>query len=429
MEIGILIFSFIVGSIIGWLFSKAKYNADNSKLVSEIEFLKSNLQEKEENLSKIKDSREELIKLQTKLEAFQNLSELVKKDFVQIASETIKQEQEDLRKQNRESLEEKILPLTKELGEFKEKVEKFNLSGVENTTKIVEQIGNLEKNNKIIEQEAKNLVEALTKNQNTKGSYGENLLDTILQSCGMQEGVHYTKQFVTKASNLKDDEIHTIRPDVVINLPNERHLIIDSKVTLTSYLDFVEDNSKINEFKTEVKKRITDLSNKNYQGAGDLLQPDFVLMYMPIESSVNLLYQDADLITQAYKANIIIVGTASLLTTIRLVNQLLAQQKQSESINQIVTAGTNLYETFVQFCEDLVDVQSKMNDVSSKLVTTINRFKRGNKNKPSLFSQVNALKDYGINTLKQIPEQFLEELESDEQLALEDKKEKTEDLV
>ena len=175
MEIGILIFSFIVGSIVGWLFSKAKYNADDSKLVSEIEFLKSNLQEKEENLSKIKDSREELIKLQTKLEAFQNLSELVKKDFVQIASETIKQEQEDLRKQNRESLEEKILPLTKELGEFKEKVEKFNLSGVENTTKIVEQIGNLEKNNKIIEQEAKNLVEALTKNQNTKGGVYETL--------------------------------------------------------------------------------------------------------------------------------------------------------------------------------------------------------------------------------------------------------------
>ena len=300
-----------------------------------------------------------------------------------------------------------MLPLTKELGEFKQKVEHFNLKGVENTTKIVEQIGNLEKNNKIIEQEAKNLVEALTKNQNTKGSYGENLLDTILQSCGMQEGVHYTKQFVTTSANLKDNELHTVRPDVVINLPDNRHLIIDSKVTLTSYLEYVEDNSKINAFKSEVKKRILDLANKNYQNAGDLSQPDFVLMYMPVESSVNMIYEDTDLITQAYKANIIIVGTASLLTAIRLVNQLSAQQKQRESVNQIVNAGSNLYDTFVQFCEDLIDVQKRMDDVSSKLTKTINRFKRGNKNKPSLFSQVNALKDFGINSVKEIPETLL----------------------
>lgn len=362
--------------------------------------------------------KEELIKLKAKMETAENLQEMIKRDFVQLANETIKHEQEDLRKQNRETLEEKLLPLTKELGEFKQKVENFNLKGVENTTKIVEQIGNLEKNNKIIEQEAKNLVEALTKNQIAKGAYGENLLDTILQSCGMQEGVHYTKQFVTKSASLKDDELHTVRPDVVINLPNDRHLIIDSKVTLTSYLEYIEDNSKLNEFKAEVKKRITDLANKNYQNAGDLSQPDFVLMYMPVESSVNMIYEDSDLIKQAYKSNIIIVGTSSLLTTIRLVNQLFAQQKQQESVSRIVNAGANLYETFVQFCEDLMDVQKKMDDVSSKLTTTINRFKRGNRNKPSLFSQVNALKEYGINSIKEIPEKLLEE---DETLMIEDK--------
>ena len=303
-------------------------------------------------IKKSSSINEELVKLRTESQTSSALQEIIKRDFVQLANETIKREQEDLRKQNRETLEEKILPLTKELGEFKEKVEKFNLSGVENTTKIVEQIGNLEKNNKIIEKEAKNLVEALTKNQNTKGSYGENLLDTILQSCGMQEGIHYTKQFVTKSANLKDDELHIVRPDVVINLPNNRHLIIDSKVTLTSYLDYIEDNSKINEFKSEVKKRIVDLANKNYQNAGDLSQPDFVLMYMPVESSVNILYEDLDLINLAYKSNIIIVGTSSLLTTIRLINQLLAQHKQSDSVNQIVSAGTNLYEPVVPCCED-----------------------------------------------------------------------------
>lgn len=351
--------------------------------------------------------KEELISLKAKMKTSEELKEIIKRDFVQLANETIKSEQEDLRKQNREALEEKILPLKIELGDFKAKVEKFNLAGVENTTKIVEQILNLEKNNKVIAQEAKNLTEALTQNQNIKGAYGENLLDTILQSCGMKEGIHYSKQFVTTSSNLKDEESHVIRPDVVINLPDGRHLIIDSKVTLTSYLECVEDASKIKEFKSEVKKRVTDLANKNYQGADNIWQPDFVLMYMPIESSVKLLYEDCDLINSAYKSKVIIVGTASLLATIRLVDQLFAQQKQCESVNHIVNAGTNLYETFVQFCEDLVDVQKKFEDVNKKLNTTINRFKRGNKNKPSLFSQVEALKEYGINTAKEIPAKLI----------------------
>ena len=360
---------------------------------------------------KEQNTKEELIKLKAQVEISDNMQEIIKRDFVRLANETIKNEQEDLRKQNREALEEKILPLKNELGEFKEKVEKFNLAGVENTTKIVEQILNLEKNNKLIAQEAKNLTDALTKNQNIKGSYGENLLDTILQACGMQEGIHYTKQFVTTSASLKDDTEHIIRPDIVINLPDNRHLIIDSKVTLTSYLECVEDASRIKDFKTEVKKRIVDLANKNYQSAGSLWQPDFVLMYMPVETSINLLYEDYDLINSAYRANVIIVGTASLLATIRLVNQLFAQQKQCESVNQIVSAGTNLYETFVQFCEDLMDVQKRFEDVNKKLNTTINRFKRGNKNKPSLFSQVEALRDYGINTPKEIPAKLLEETE------------------
>lgn len=360
--------------------------------------------------------KEELIRLRAESKNYNSLQELIKQDFVRLANETIKQEQEDLRKQNREVLEEKILPLKAELGEFKSKVEKFNLTGVENTTKIIEQILNLEKNSATIAQEAKNLTEALTKNQNIKGAYGENLLDTILQACGMKEGIHYTKQFVTTSENLCDETEHTIRPDIVINLPDNRHIVVDSKVTLTSYLACVEDKDKIKDFKAEVRKRIADLANKNYQSADKLWQPDFVLMFMPIETSLQILYQDFDLINFAYKSNVIIVGTASLLATIRLVNQLFAQQKQCECVNHIVNAGTNLFETFVQFCDDLVDVQKRFEEVNKKLNTTINRFKRRNNNKPSLFSQVEALRDYGINSAKEIPVKLLEcELEEETQ--------------
>ena len=367
-------------------------------------------------LKKQTSEKEELIRLRAESKNYNSLQELIKQDFVRLANETIKQEQEDLRKQNREVLEEKILPLKTELGEFKSKVEKFNLTGVENTTKIIEQILNLEKNSATIAQEAKNLTEALTKNQNIKGVYGENLLDTILQACGMKEGVHYTKQFVTTSENLCDETEHTIRPDVVINLPDNRHIVVDSKVTLTSYLACVEDKDKIKDFKAEVRRRIADLANKNYQSADKLWQPDFVLMFMPIETSLQILYQDFDLINFAYKSNVIIVGTASLLATIRLVNQLFAQQKQCECVNHIVNAGTNLFETFVQFCDDLVDVQKRFDEVNKKLNTTINRFKRRNNNKPSLFSQVEALRDYGINSAKEIPVKLLEcELEEDTQ--------------
>lgn len=367
-------------------------------------------------LKKQTSEKEELICLRAESKNYNSLAELIKQDFVRLANESIKQEQEDLRKQNREALEEKILPLKNELGEFKAKVEKLNLTGVENTTKIVEQILNLEKNNATIAQEAKNLTEALTKNQNVKGAYGENLLDTVLQACGMREGIHYTKQFVTTSENLCDETEHKIRPDVVINLPANRHIVVDSKVTLTSYLACVEDKDKVKDFKAEVKKRIADLANKNYQSADKLWQPDFVLMFMPIETSLQILYQDFDLINFAYKSNVIIVGTASLLATIRLVNQLFTQQKQCECVNHIVNAGTNLFETFVQFCDDLVDVQKRFDDVNKKLNTTINRFKRRNNNKPSLFSQVESLRDYGINSAKEIPVNLLEcELEEDTQ--------------
>ena len=367
-------------------------------------------------LKKQTSEKEELIYLRAESKNYNSLTELIKQDFVRLANESIKQEQEDLRKQNREALEEKILPLKNELGEFKAKVEKLNLTGVENTTKIVEQILNLEKNSATIAQEAKNLTEALTKNQNVKGAYGENLLDTVLQACGMREGIHYTKQFVTTSENLCDETEHKIRPDVVINLPANRHIVVDSKVTLTSYLACVEDKDKIKDFKAEVKKRIAGLANKNYQSADKLWQPDFVLMFMPIETSLQILYQDFDLINFAYKSNVIIVGTASLLATIRLVNQLFTQQKQCECVNHIVNAGTNLFETFVQFCDDLVDVQKRFDEVNKKLNKTINRFKRRNNNKPSLFSQVESLRDYGINSAKEIPVNLLEcELEEDTQ--------------
>lgn len=357
-------------------------------------------------------NQKELTVVKTKLETYKTLEDMMKSDFSEIARETIKSEQEDLRKQHKESLELTLAPLTKELGEFKTKVENFNENGIKNTTSIIEKITNLEKSSAEISKEANLLANALSTNQNIKGAYGEGLLDTILQYCGMQEGVHYSKQYVTQSVDV-DGATHTIRPDIVLNLPDNRCLVIDSKMTLTSYLEFVQDKENLSRFKSEVKKRIVELSEKNYQKAEGLYQPDFVLMYIPIENSIHYLYEDLELINFAYKANVVIVGTPSLLVTIRLVNQLMAQQKQQESVNKIVQAGTNLYETFAKFCEELIDLKKRFEGLNTQFTKTVNRFQRGNKNTPSLFSQVEALKQCGLLTSKEIPVELLENVEDE----------------
>ena len=357
-------------------------------------------------------NQKELTVVKTKLETYKTLEDMMKSDFSEIARETIKNEQEDLRKQHKESLELTLAPLTKELGEFKIKVENFNENGIKNTTSIIEKITNLEKSSAEISKEANLLANALSTNQNVKGAYGEGLLDTILQYCGMQEGVHYSKQYVTQSVDV-DGATHTIRPDIVLNLPDNRCLVIDSKMTLTSYLEFVQDKENLPRFKSEVKKRIVELSEKNYQKAEGLYQSDFVLMYIPIENSIHYLYEDLELINFAYRANVVIVGTPSLLVTIRLVNQLMAQQKQQESVNKIVQAGTNLYETFAKFCEELIDLKKRFEGLNTQLTKTVNRFQRGNKNTPSLFSQVEALKQCGLLTSKEIPVELLENVEDE----------------
>lgn len=361
-------------------------------------------------------NQKELTVVKTKLETYKTLEDMMKSDFSEIARETIKNEQEDLRKQHKESLELTLAPLTKELGEFKTKVENFNENGIKNTTSIIEKITNLEKSSAEISKEANMLANALSTNQNIKGAYGEGLLDTILQYCGMQEGVHYSKQYVTQSVDV-DGVTHTIRPDIVLNLPDNRCLVIDSKMTLTSYLEFVQDKENLPRFKSEVKKRIAELSEKNYQKAEGVYQPDFVLMYIPIENSIHYLYEDLELINFAYRANVVIVGTPSLLVTIRLVNQLMAQQKQQESVNKIVQAGTNLYETFAKFCEELTDLKKRFEGLNTQFTKTVNRFQRGNKNTPSLFSQVEALKQCGLLTSKEIPVELLEK-EDDEKVEL-----------
>jgi len=397
---GGLLLGLILGTLITFIIAKQQFQ----KVINQ----------KSEELNSINTK---LSTLQVQIKAQDEFRNLIKEDFSKLAVQTINEQQEDLRKQNREILDDKIKPLNDKLQEFQKQVTDFHKSGEINKTEIIKEIENLRNNSKKLSEDAINLTKALTMSQNVKGSYGEDLLDVILQTGGLKEGVHYSKQFYTTAPNLKDEKLHNIKPDFVINLPNDKNLVIDSKLTLTSYLAYIENkNSETKkEFKQAVSTRIKELADKNYIEASGLNQPNFILLYMPIENCAGMVYEDndfQDVLKMAYNSNIIIVGSAALLTVVRLVNQLWAIQSQYENSNKIAIAGTNLYETFVAFCENLQDVQKKFDDLSKLFTTTVNRFKRNTPKTPSIFSQVQVLKDeYKINTTKQIPQEFFEDTE------------------
>lgn len=373
----------------------------------------------QKNVDELNLAKTELSALQAKINAQEEFRTLIKEDFSKLAVQTINEQQEDLRKQNREILDDKIKPLSEKLQEFQKQVIDFHKTGEVNKTEIIKEIENLRNNSQKLSEDALKLTKALTMNQNIKGAYGEDLLDVILQSGGLKENIHYIKQFSTTSVSSKDEVVHKIKPDFVINLPNQKHLIIDSKLTLTSYLEYQETQnaqSKDN-FKQAIKARIKDLSDKNYETAQGLSQPDFILLFMPIENCISMIYSDndfQDILQLAYNSNIMIIGSASLLTIVRLVNQLWAIQSQYENSNKIALAGANLYETFVKFCENLQEIQKKFDDVSTLFTTTINRFKRNSAKNPSLFSQVEILKsEYKVNATQQIPQDFLENYEDE----------------
>ncbi len=336
----------------------------------------------------------------------EDILNIVKSEFVNMANSALIDKQKLLQEQNAATLDEKIKPMIERIKEFQEKVEQLRDTGVKNNMSLMNEFEYLKKNNQSISEEAQKLTNALTKNQNIKGAWGEGLLDTIFAKTGMIEGFNYEKQLQTK-----NDMNEIIRPDVVVHLPQDKSIIIDSKFTLDSFMEYQasEDENDLKTFKNAIKARIKDLSDKSYETARGLVQPDFILLYIPLENSLAILYQDQDLIQEALRKNIILIGTSSLLVTIRLINQIWAQEKRNENVEKIAKAGTQLYETFTVFAEDLKKIQQKINELGSLFTTTIGRFTRNNPKAPSLFSQIEVLKEYGITTTKEIPSEFLEE--------------------
>ena len=239
--------------------------------------------------------------------------------------------------------------------------------------------------------DAKGLIKSLTTNQNLKGQFGEDCLEAVLQTCFPEKNINYIKQYVTKNENNKE-----IKPDYLVKLPNNKSILIDCKLNLEKYINFTkkQDSASKNEFIKDLNTTINNLANKKYENAIDLFQPDFILMYIPIESIITLIYTDNDylsVIKNANDKNIIIVGNSSILTVIRLTKLLWAQDTQNKNIENIINLSQNLYDIVAQH-------SIALNNMKTILEENNNKFNKEYEKLTSskLFNYIEQFKNYGI---------------------------------
>lgn len=333
----------------------------------------------------------------------------VKLAFSQIAQESLKNQQEELLNEHSRDLKskmelfkaEELVPVNNLLKEFKESIDNYQKSYQQESLDIKNAIITAEK-----------YAKALTMDQNSRGAFGEDWLEQIFTFANLEENVHYSKQFSSNG----------VKPDFVVNLPDNKHIVIDSKVILKNYIEYrqKEDEALKNLFINDLTNCINQLAKKDYEELDNITQPGFILMYIPIEACVNMIYTDFDcrkIVELANSRNIIIVGTASLLVTLRLVSQLWASQIQYDNVKNIITVGENLYNNIATHAQNLQNIQQAIDKAAQSIQIEFNRFT--SRRNGSIFKEAEKLKQFGISSKgvksgkkileKSIPQEFLED--------------------
>lgn len=349
----------------------------------------------------------ENLELKAKIGLNENIINTVKAEFSKIAQESLKNQQEQLLSVHSTDLKtkmdlfkaEEISPLNTILKDFKDSIDNYQKSHKEESLEIKNAISIAEK-----------YAKALTTNQNSKGEFGEKLLEQTLNFANLKENIHYTKQFSQGAT----------KPDFIIYLPENKHLIIDSKVILKNYLEYRETETECDKkaFLNDLTTCINQLGNKHYEQIENTHQAGFILMYIPIESCVNLIYTDPDfrkILELANAHNIIITGTPSIIVTLRLVANLWTTKNSYDNVKNIIETGEKLYNNIATHAQNLLAIQSAIENASKSINSEINRFKE--KNNGSIFKEAEKLHEFGIeakNTKSgkkfienKIPEEFL----------------------
>ncbi|HXB13820.1 MAG TPA: DNA recombination protein RmuC [Bacteroidia bacterium] len=312
------------------------------------------------SLGKEKESLDE--KLSTFKKEIEELHARSQEQFKNLANEILEDKSKRFTEQNKQNINEIMNPLRDKIKDFQEKVDKvYSTESAERNT-LKGEIKKLVELNQKISEDANNLASALKGDSKAQGNWGEIILEKVLERSGLEKDREYKVQY-----SMIDTEGNRQQPDVVVFLPGEKHIIVDAKVSLTAYEAFVnaandeEKSQNLLKHIVSVKKHIEELGKKNYQSLQQLHTPDFVLLFMPIESSFSTAVQaDNELFNYAWDRKIVIVSPSTLLATLHTIASLWKQEKQARNVFEIAEESGKLYDKFCGLIEDLINVGKKM---------------------------------------------------------------------
>jgi len=412
--------------------TKAQHELENQK---QDEAFKTKLQEYTDAISKIELDRDDIrrekeilgTELARRNSEFENLQKLydqreaevemrqiqLRKDFELLANKILEEKSEKFTLQNKENIKNILSPLQEKIQVFEKKVDDTQKESISMHSALKEQLLGLKDLNQQMTKEATNLTKALKGDSKMQGNWGELVLERVLEKSGLEKDREY---FVQQSFTLPDGT--RVLPDVVLNLPNSKKMIIDSKVSLTDYERFVnadEDERPLflKAHINSIRRHVDQLSDKNYHDLYDIESPDFVLLFIPIEPAFAIaINEDNALYNKAFEKNIVIVTPSTLLATLRTIDTMWNNEKQQRNAIEIARQAGALYDKFEGLVKDLTGVGKKIDDAKKDYSSAMNKLVDGRGN---LITSVQKLKKMGAKAKKSLPEKILQRALGDEE--------------
>jgi len=342
------------------------------------------------------------------------LQEKFTKEFENLANKILEEKSAKFTEQNSENMKNILLPLQDKIHVFEQKVDQTHKESIDYHAALRQQILGLSEMNAQMSKETLNLTKALKGDSKMQGNWGELVLERVLEKSGLEKGREYEVQ-----QSFTNSEGNRVFPDVVINLPDGKKMIVDSKVSLAAYEKWINEESELlkidylKEHVNSIRRHVEQLGSKNYHDLYQIESPDFVLLFIPMEPAFAIaLNEDPALYTKAFDRNIVIVTPSTLLATLRTIDSMWSNQKQQENAFEIARQAGALYDKFEGFVSDLVRIGNKIKDTKTEYESAMNKLIDG---KGNLITSVERLKKMGAKAKKSLPENIITRaLNSDE---------------